>query len=56
MTFFDWVWNWLEKWEKDHCSKCGQASDAQRDIRIVNSRRGYTLPEPDYCSACWQVR
>ena len=41
--------------EPPPCSHCGQAFDPQRDIRIVNGKRGYVLPEPKHCPICWQV-
>lgn len=37
------------------CRTCGAAFDVNRDIRLVNSRRGYTLPEPAWCHDCGQA-
>jgi hypothetical protein len=38
------------------CSVCGQVFDVNRDLRIVNSRRNCTWPQPEYCENCWQVK
>ena len=37
------------------CSTCKNPENAQLDIRLVNARRGYQLPEPEHCASCGQV-
>jgi NAD-dependent SIR2 family protein deacetylase len=34
------------------CTKCGQAADSNKDVRVVNGRTGGNHP---YCSRCLQV-